>query len=105
MIGPLIVIFIIIAFIFVVTWYNRKEKYVSTPHYSHLNDDNDDETNHTSLQSSIVLDTVAEDVLDRIDCNRVKRIKYQSPANSECGHYSSQQYGSPALKYPVLIPI
>lgn len=108
MIRPLIVIILIIILIFFVVWYNKKERFISlTSQYSFLYDDDDeDDTNHHHTASSIVNDTVAEDVLDHIDCNRVKRIKYQSPVNSECdSNYSSQQYGSPALKYPVLIPI
>jgi hypothetical protein len=51
----------------------------------------------------IVSDTIAQDVLDHIDCNRVARISYQSPAHSECGYYSAQQFGSPALKYPTIV--
>jgi hypothetical protein len=117
MIGPLIAIILIAMLLVAVILYKKKEKYISTPRYSYLYgdngttydnldisaNDNETTTSVSTVGDNIITDTVAEDVLDHIDCNRVKRIRYQSPANSECGYYSSQQYGSPALKYPVLL--
>lgn len=50
-----------------------------------------------------VCSTVPIDTIDQVDCGRINRVVYQSPAFSSCGNYSSQQYGTPALRYPMLL--
>jgi hypothetical protein len=48
--------------------------------------------------------TIPRDALDKIDCRRVKRLKYTSPAFGSCDYRTSEYRvtGSPQRKYPVL---
>lgn len=120
--GIIIIIVIMISMLIAVliAIYKKLETYISLPQYSQLpyyaktndttNASTDASTNDTTHPISFDhhdnYDTIARDVLDRVDCNRIARIKYQSPAHkSDCGNYSSQQYGSPALKYPIMMPV
>lgn len=59
---------------------------------------------------SALCSTIPNDVLDKVDCRRVERVKYTSPAyGGGCGSYNSQMApgyrvtGSPQLKYPVIL--
>lgn len=55
--------------------------------------------------------TIPRDVIDRVDCHRVEKVRYQSPAFGKCGSFNDQLSpgyvvtGSPQLKYPVILPL
>lgn len=49
-----------------------------------------------------VCSTIPQDALDKVDCRRVERLRYTTPAYGACGEAPQLRYGAPQLKYPIV---
>lgn len=64
-------------------------------------------TYSSNADMAAMCSTIPQDALDKVDCYRVAKVRYQSPAFGSCGSCNTQMSpdyrvtGAPALKYPI----